>query len=165
MRVAPVDGYLGENLIVFGDLRGGHVGRGYEIVASDLENADPVHHNALERDLIALLAVLKPHQRLQVQWGANGGFRRPLLKFRQKTRERAKNKWTERVRDEIFVRGWEQEDAGLLRCEQLRVYVTDVVDGHVFGGPGRRAHQTRSEEHTSELQSPDHLVCRLLLEK
>src|SRR5258708_30466382 len=25
--------------------------------------------------------------------------------------------------------------------------------------------KTRSEEHTSELQSPDHLVCRLLLEK
>src|SRR5438552_10239022 len=29
--------------------------------------------------------------------------------------------------------------------------------------PGRSA--KRSEEHTSELQSPDHLVCRLLLEK
>src|SRR5258708_27969983 len=28
---------------------------------------------------------------------------------------------------------------------------------------GQRA--KRSEEHTSELQSPDHLVCRLLLEK
>src|SRR5258708_13548474 len=27
------------------------------------------------------------------------------------------------------------------------------------------ANLTRSEEHTSELQSPDHLVCRLLLEK
>src|SRR5258708_18900110 len=27
------------------------------------------------------------------------------------------------------------------------------------------AHCYRSEEHTSELQSPDHLVCRLLLEK
>src|SRR5258708_40075075 len=26
-------------------------------------------------------------------------------------------------------------------------------------------HNHRSEEHTSELQSPDHLVCRLLLEK
>jgi len=25
--------------------------------------------------------------------------------------------------------------------------------------------KARSEEHTSELQSPDHLVCRLLLEK
>src|SRR5947208_8655529 len=28
-----------------------------------------------------------------------------------------------------------------------------------------RAVASRSEEHTSELQSPDHLVCRLLLEK
>src|SRR5258708_21924589 len=27
------------------------------------------------------------------------------------------------------------------------------------------SNETRSEEHTSELQSPDHLVCRLLLEK
>src|SRR5207244_12308748 len=29
----------------------------------------------------------------------------------------------------------------------------------------RERHGQRSEEHTSELQSPDHLVCRLLLEK
>src|SRR5207244_9411767 len=29
----------------------------------------------------------------------------------------------------------------------------------------RREYWPRSEEHTSELQSPDHLVCRLLLEK
>src|SRR5947208_11280367 len=33
-------------------------------------------------------------------------------------------------------------------------------------GPDRRKPpRQRSEEHTSELQSPDHLVCRLLLEK
>src|SRR5258708_25758002 len=32
-------------------------------------------------------------------------------------------------------------------------------------GCGRRRSARRSEEHTSELQSPDHLVCRLLLEK
>src|SRR5258708_25113544 len=30
---------------------------------------------------------------------------------------------------------------------------------------GISKHLMRSEEHTSELQSPDHLVCRLLLEK
>src|SRR5258708_29847615 len=30
---------------------------------------------------------------------------------------------------------------------------------------GRGVPRARSEEHTSELQSPDHLVCRLLLEK
>src|SRR5258708_24564117 len=35
------------------------------------------------------------------------------------------------------------------------------------GGGGGSDHLAalRSEEHTSELQSPDHLVCRLLLEK
>src|SRR5438552_6688161 len=32
-------------------------------------------------------------------------------------------------------------------------------------GPGVVSIVLRSEEHTSELQSPDHLVCRLLLEK
>src|SRR2546426_8287735 len=32
-------------------------------------------------------------------------------------------------------------------------------------GRGRRGRQGRSEEHTSELQSPCNLVCRLLLEK
>src|SRR5215216_8162628 len=31
--------------------------------------------------------------------------------------------------------------------------------------PTPRVRIPRSEEHTSELQSPDHLVCRLLLEK
>src|SRR5258708_28930109 len=36
----------------------------------------------------------------------------------------------------------------------------DAHDAGIFAP--RRA---RSEEHTSELQSPDHLVCRLLLEK
>src|SRR5258708_28468552 len=38
---------------------------------------------------------------------------------------------------------------------------------HVAGAarPSPRIGRGRSEEHTSELQSPDHLVCRLLLEK
>src|SRR5258708_27119270 len=34
-----------------------------------------------------------------------------------------------------------------------------------LGRGARHAAHRRSEEHTSELQSPDHLVCRLLLEK
>src|SRR5258708_26790136 len=40
-----------------------------------------------------------------------------------------------------------------------------AVVGGVVGPGDRRAGKNRSEEHTSELQSPDHLVCRLLLEK
>src|SRR5207244_5397468 len=36
---------------------------------------------------------------------------------------------------------------------------------HTHPYAGRNNQEPRSEEHTSELQSPDHLVCRLLLEK
>src|SRR5258708_30801851 len=45
------------------------------------------------------------------------------------------------------------------------------ADGDFLAGTGKCGHNMggaqigRSEEHTSELQSPDHLVCRLLLEK
>src|SRR5258707_6901381 len=38
-----------------------------------------------------------------------------------------------------------------------------VADQHLR--PGQRARVARSEEHTSELQSRQYLVCRLLLEK
>src|SRR5207244_12600684 len=39
------------------------------------------------------------------------------------------------------------------------------ADKHVFLNIRVKLTIHRSEEHTSELQSPDHLVCRLLLEK
>src|SRR5690606_39353174 len=40
-----------------------------------------------------------------------------------------------------------------------------TIDGHPLIGVGVGAGQCRSEEHTSELQSRENLVCRLLLEK
>src|SRR5207244_9907608 len=43
---------------------------------------------------------------------------------------------------------------------------TFCVDHETFTGASNPdTSRLRSEEHTSELQSPDHLVCRLLLEK
>src|SRR3712207_8804245 len=67
----------------------------------------------------------------------------------------------------------------LFRSEQLRrqlggdedgadlgVAVEHVLDGGEVGfGGTRRPEDHRSEEHTSELQSRQYLVCRLLLEK
>src|SRR5256885_5659292 len=41
--------------------------------------------------------------------------------------------------------------------------IIDLQSDHYFMGEALR--QARSEEHTSELQSPCNLVCRLLLEK
>src|SRR5207244_13227686 len=54
----------------------------------------------------------------------------------------------------------------------LRVMRQPLVEPQVFRESAQYEevlieadHMLRSEEHTSELQSPDHLVCRLLLEK
>src|SRR5947208_9530070 len=66
-----------------------------------------------------------------------------------------------RRRDEVLARSRVRREASrsrqaanLDRARRRReVSLVDLVD------------RLRSEEHTSELQSPDHLVCRLLLEK
>src|SRR4051794_41410868 len=47
----------------------------------------------------------------------------------------------------------DREEEALVRVEQDRLVLVEAERGG------------RSEEHTSELQSPVHLVCRLLLEK
>src|SRR5207244_7569370 len=45
------------------------------------------------------------------------------------------------------------------------ILLADEPTGNLDSTTTARAIATRSEEHTSELQSPDHLVCPLLLEK
>src|SRR5258708_29716306 len=69
-----------------------------------------------------------------------------------------------------------------LECHQVDIkgaFLNGVIDKLIFLTPpdgsdipankilrlNKSLYGLRSEEHTSELQSPDHLVCRLLLEK
>src|SRR5690606_41413659 len=63
---------------------------------------------------------------------------------------------------------------GPMVCEAVRPHVTIPIDVHLMVSPVDRivgdfaragANLIRSEEHTSELQSRENLVCRLLLEK
>src|SRR5258708_23833788 len=68
-------------------------------------------------------------------------------------------------------------DVGHDYCQHLFVNIDSrypIRHKLLLAGSGERAavtltrvagYRRRSEEHTSELQSPDHLVCRLLLEK
>src|SRR5437879_8940448 len=54
--------------------------------------------------------------------------------------------------------------AGLRRASALVTVAVSVAE-HERGRDPELALEARSEEHTSELQSPMYLVCRLLLEK
>src|SRR5258708_25188803 len=53
----------------------------------------------------------------------------------------------------------------LLRLAALFALALRVTGAYAQTQQDRYTKHERSEEHTSELQSPDHLVCRLLLEK
>src|SRR5438309_6185542 len=55
--------------------------------------------------------------------------------------------------------------AGRLGREAARAHAADLFARHVRMVEGLCRGLLRSEEHTSELQSQFHLVCRLLLEK
>src|SRR2546426_7479052 len=79
----------------------------------------------------------------------SGGFSHLLAKF------------ANRLQASPLLRSWRIRDQALLGGS-ARTFVRS-------GGGGRAASSAgcanRSEEHTSELQSPCNLVCRLLLEK
>src|SRR5258708_17389093 len=51
------------------------------------------------------------------------------------------------------------------RVEGVRFLAADLSTAEGASAVADSVARKRSEEHTSELQSPDHLVCRLLLEK
>src|SRR5438876_11839519 len=66
----------------------------------------------------------------------------------------------------IDSRYWSNLPAGEVFTTPATVdgtFVCDATVGYHFCG--KLGYLQRSEEHTSELQSPVHLVCRLLLEK
>src|SRR5258708_11931706 len=54
------------------------------------------------------------------------------------------------------------DDAAFLAMDLERLGASGLAERFL---DWNRSARPRSEEHTSELQSPDHLVCRLLLEK
>src|SRR5258708_10001086 len=53
----------------------------------------------------------------------------------------------------------------ILHACDLRMPLEEFGDGDCVFALAVAKFLERSEEHTSELQSPDHIVCRLLLEK
>src|SRR5437879_7334663 len=63
-----------------------------------------------------------------------------------------------------LFRSW-QQSASSCRPRALSSVPLLVQKVSFFSSSSGASNETRSEEHTSELQSPMYLVCRLLLEK
>src|SRR5258708_20776767 len=61
--------------------------------------------------------------------------------------------------------GWVEEELKVRIGQADKSRRLELDGGMAMPASQRLLEFQRSEEHTSELQSPDHLVCRLLLEK
>src|SRR2546430_9371791 len=75
----------------------------------------------------------------------------PPAKFRSMSMERTPRR---SGADKAFSKFWDCLRKSFRRCRNLRMRKSSRFDKKI-----------RSEEHTSELQSQSHIVCRLLLEK
>src|SRR5207244_7641372 len=75
----------------------------------------------------------------------------------------------EKVKDALYIITGGRQEASVSGTTTVFITNTGVVlIDTKYPGYGKvilDQDNARSEEHTSELQSPDHLVCRLLLEK
>src|SRR5207244_7930295 len=82
--------------------------------------------------------------------------------------ERLKQLITVGMQQQAFAAGREEEEIrALWKAAHQKVWLDDdwLHDLLASARPVQLSPPVRSEEHTSELQSPDHLVCRLLLEQ
>src|SRR3712207_8094548 len=61
--------------------------------------------------------------------------------------------------------GWAKALYWRRRIDRVRVFALGVKPEYQHTGVAAALYQARSEEHTSELQSRQYIVCRLLLEK
>src|SRR5947208_7944451 len=88
---------------------------------------------------------------------------------RQAEKHRARNvalrsRMRTAVRDVTTALGGGNKEAAQSSYNQAVPIIDSLVSKQIIHR-NKAARHKRSEEHTSELQSPDHLVCRLLLEK
>src|SRR5690625_5785202 len=85
----------------------------------------------------------------------------------ESTYERFGQKFVRRIlgpqEQQVFMRRWQRHHQRGMRYLATRFAAKEAFSKAI--GLGMRMPMARSEEHTSELQSRGHLVCRLLLEK
>src|SRR5437764_2079935 len=82
-----------------------------------------------------------------------------LFSFSQASNHRDLPSFPTRRSSDLSARTWWTSSATTASRRESSISTTRLIT------PPARSRASRSEEHTSELQSPMYLVCRLLLEK
>jgi hypothetical protein len=129
------DGRFIDGMIVFGSLeRGGVAARGFRLQPPDLRGASIERLNAFQERIRALLALLSPGRRLQVQWWPDSDYREALLAYHARTQTVAIPA-ARAARNERFSRYWPRVLNGQLRREHLAIFLTVDIDDRRGGAP------------------------------
>lgn len=121
------NGVFAENLLLYGALeRGGVAARGVWVTPPDLRGASHEQRNAFQEKLRAMLALLTPGRRMQVQWWTDADYRSELLAYDEGTQltnalpvRRARNERTSRYVQRMRGRK--------LRRDRLAVFLSTEI--------------------------------------
>jgi len=124
--LAP-DGRFVRGMLVFGSPEAGSsVAKGFRLERPDLRGASFERLNAFQDQVRALLALLSPGRRIQVQWSADADYRKALLDYHAHT-QNVKDPAVRATRNERFTRYWRRMLGGGLRCEHLVLFLSIEV--------------------------------------
>jgi len=124
------DGRFVEGMLVFGSPeRGGVVAKGFRLEPPDLRGASFERLNAFQDQVRALLALVAPGRRLQVQWWPDSDYRQALLDYHARTQE-VTDPVVRAVRNGRFTRYWPRVLNGGLRREHLAVFLSIEVTSY-----------------------------------
>ena len=137
------DGRFVEGMLVFGSPeRGGVAAKGFRLEPPDLRGASFERLNAFQDQVRALLALVSPGRRLQIQWWPDSDYRQALLAYLARTHE-VTDPMIRAVRNERFTRYWPRILNGSLRREHLALFLSIEIEayaGNVRGRAGLREH-------------------------
>jgi hypothetical protein len=129
----PPEGRFIDGMLIFGaPERGGLAARGFRLEPPDLRGATFERLNAFQDQIRAMLSLLGPGRRLQVQWWPDSDYRKPLLAYHART-QAVENPDVRARRNERFSRYWRRTINGTLRREHLAVFLSiEITEGIGF---------------------------------
>lgn len=139
------NGVFCDDLILYGSPeRGAIATRGFWLEPPDLRGASFARLNAFQEHIRALLALITPGRRLQVQWSCDADYRAELARYHADTKSVTQPS-IRRTRNERFARYWERMQARQLRRERLAVFPSIEItaySGNFRSSGGLRQHYT-----------------------
>lgn len=124
------NGVFCDDLLLYGPPeRGAVAARGFWIEPPDLRGASFARLNAFQEQIRALLALITPGRRLQVQWSCDADYRAELTRYHADTQPIC-HPAIRLARNERFSRYWERMQARQLRRERLAVFLSIEITAY-----------------------------------